>query len=71
MSPTVDRIDNDLGYTKENTRFVIWGVNALRGTGDDDVMYLIAEAITISRMESWHDQDEHKSNSDLRTRQKA
>jgi hypothetical protein len=49
LSPTIDRIDSSIGYTQENTRFVLWGVNALRGLGDDAEMYRIAEAIVKNK----------------------
>ncbi len=45
-SISLDRINSKLGYTPENTRLVLWGVNALRGVSEDDVaMYHIAKAI--------------------------
>lgn len=49
FSPSVDRIDQRFGYLPWNSRFVLWGVNALRGVGNDDDMYRIAEAIFLQR----------------------
>lgn len=46
FSPSLDRIVPSIGYTPENCRFVLWGVNALKGTGTDADMMLIAKALT-------------------------
>lgn len=45
FSPSVDRIDPTKGYTTDNVRWVLFGVNALKGMGSDDDMMMIAEAI--------------------------
>lgn len=45
FSPTVDRINASLGYTKSNTRFILMGCNALKGSGTDTDMLKIARAI--------------------------
>jgi len=44
-SPSIDRIDQEKGYTKDNCRFVLYGVNALRGNCCDVTMFFIARAI--------------------------
>jgi len=44
-SPSIDRIDNNRGYTKDNVRFVLWAVNAIKGTGTDAEMLEVAKAI--------------------------
>jgi hypothetical protein len=44
-SPSIDRIDNSKGYLKNNCRFVIFAVNAMKGTGSDSDMVLIARAL--------------------------
>jgi hypothetical protein len=51
FSPSIDQIKPGLGYTKENARFLLWGVNALKGAGTDKDMLTIAEAIvsTLSK----------------------
>ena len=51
FSPSIDQIKPGLGYTKENARFLLWGVNALKGAGTDEDMLTIAEAIvsTLSK----------------------
>lgn len=35
LSPSIDRINNDLGYTKNNCRLVIWWYNDTKGTLTD------------------------------------
>lgn len=60
FSPSVDRIDNTRGYAPDNTRFILWGVNALKGAGTDNDMLAIARAIvaTIGRKGSPNGQNE-------------
>jgi hypothetical protein len=48
FSPSVDRIDASKGYTEDNTRFILWGCNAIKGTGTDADMIEIARAIVSS-----------------------
>lgn len=45
FSPSLDRIIPSLGYTPENSRFVLHAVNALKGQGTDEDMLKIAQAI--------------------------
>lgn len=45
LSPTIDRINSKKGYTKRNSRFVLWGCNAIKGSGTDADMLKIAKAI--------------------------
>lgn len=45
LSATVDRIDASKNYTARNCRMVLHAVNALRGSGDDELMLRIARAI--------------------------
>ena len=45
FSPSLDRIDPQQGYTQNNCRFILWGCNALKGTGTDADMTEIAKAI--------------------------
>ena len=49
LSATVDRINSSKGYTPKNCRLVLHAVNALRGSGTDQLMYEIAEAILTNR----------------------
>lgn len=49
FSPTIDRIDASKGYTPDNSRFILMGVNALKGRGTDADMYVIAEAIVAAK----------------------
>lgn len=46
FSPSIDRIDPSIGYTDENSRLVLMGYNALKGTGTDADVLEIAMAIT-------------------------
>lgn len=45
LSPSIDRIVPELGYTPENCRFVLWQVNAFKYDGTDAEMLEIARAI--------------------------
>lgn len=46
--PSIDRKDPTQGYTKENSRLVVWAFNRARGTDSDDVMLRLARAIVAS-----------------------
>lgn len=35
-SPSIDRIDSTKGYTPENSRFILWGLNMVKHEGTDD-----------------------------------
>jgi hypothetical protein len=48
-SASVDRIDNSKGYTQDNCRLILYGLNALKNTGTDEEMYMIAEALINNR----------------------
>lgn len=48
LSPSIDKIDPTKGYLQSNCRFVLHGVNCLKGTGDDALMFRIAQAIANS-----------------------
>lgn len=47
--PSLDRIRHNGPYSRENVRIVMLGVNSLRGTGSDEHMYLMAEALLANR----------------------
>lgn len=49
FSPSIDRIDSSRGYEKDNCRFILFGLNVLRGRGNDTQMYAIAEALLAHR----------------------
>jgi hypothetical protein len=58
FSPSIDRIISSEGYVIGNCRFILLGINALRGSGSDDEMFLIAKALIRSRsVVSEHDRD--------------
>lgn len=44
FSPSIDRIDPALGYTKGNCRFILHALNALKGAGTDEDAITIAKA---------------------------
>lgn len=44
-SPSLDKIVPALGYTPENCRFILHGVNAMKATGTDEQMLEVAKAI--------------------------
>lgn len=48
FSASLDRKDNALGYTQDNCRWVLLGVNLLKYTGTDAEMLEIAKAIVRS-----------------------
>lgn len=48
FSPSIDRIDQSIGYTKENCRFVLFAINGFRGAGTDEQMYTIALALVTN-----------------------
>jgi hypothetical protein len=45
FSPSIDQILPRKGYTPDNCRFVIWGVNALKHNGTDEQMLFIAKSV--------------------------
>ena len=44
-SISIDRIDQTLGYTPENCRFILHGVNTFRGSGTDAETMFVAKAL--------------------------
>lgn len=43
FSPSIDKIDPALGYLQSNCRFILFSLNAFKGTSTDDVMMTIAQ----------------------------
>lgn len=48
FSPSIDRIDQAQGYTPTNCRFVLFAVNAIRGTLSDSELLFVAARIVAS-----------------------
>jgi hypothetical protein len=42
FSPSIDRIENDKGYTEENSRWILLGLNMFKYTGTDDDIFMVA-----------------------------
>jgi len=47
--PSIDRIDNARGYTKDNCRFILLALNTFKGVGRDSDIYYIAEELVKHR----------------------
>lgn len=52
MSPSLDRIDPKKGYVPDNCRFILFSVNAFKGTGTDQDMLLIARQLLQNYQEA-------------------
>jgi len=48
-APSLDRIDNSLGYTPNNSRVVVWMFNAAKGTTTDEDVLTLAEALCLRK----------------------
>ena len=46
FSPSIDKIVPELGYTPENCRVILCGINLLKMNGTDEGMFHIAEQLT-------------------------
>lgn len=50
FSPSLDRKDSRKGYTQDNCRFILFGINCLRGKAIDDTnIYKIAKALVSTK----------------------
>jgi hypothetical protein len=47
FAPSLDRVNNSLGYTKENVRVVLWGVNNAIGEYGLETMLPIFKALSV------------------------
>lgn len=45
FSPSIDRINNKIGYTKDNCRMILFALNALKHDGTDEEMYDLARLL--------------------------
>ena len=41
---SIDRVNNDKGYTKDNCKVVLWGINVGKGTSSYAELYKISKA---------------------------
>jgi hypothetical protein len=48
-SPSIDRIAPTKGYTQDNCRFVLFGINSFKHAGTDEDIYRIAEALMANK----------------------
>lgn len=48
-SPSLDRINSDCGYTYDNVRFILYGLNAALGSWGEDVLVTMADAMKAKR----------------------
>ncbi len=49
FSPSIDKIDPQKRYFKENCRIILFGLNALKGSALDEEMYFVAEKLIERR----------------------
>ena len=47
FAPSLDRNDPALGYTKDNVRVTLWCFNAAKGTGTDQDVLVMAQAMVL------------------------
>jgi len=43
MRPSIDRINNDRGYTKDNVRIIAWGINQQKNDMNEDLFNFFVE----------------------------
>jgi len=48
-APSLDRIEPERGYVEDNCRFILFGINCLKGSGTDADMNNIAQAVVHKR----------------------
>lgn len=61
FSPSLDRVDQKKGYTKGNVRWLLHGINSLRGMGTDEDVMAICEAVVNRRSGNGQDIAEHQT----------
>jgi len=49
-SPSIDRIDNTVGYTEANSRMVCWGVNLTKNSFTDRDLNALSLSVILSHM---------------------
>lgn len=45
FAPSIDRIDNSLGYTPSNCKVVIWAYNCMKNKWDNKLIIMIGKAL--------------------------
>jgi len=51
-SPSLDRRNNRKGYTQDNCRFILWGLNCFKSNGNDKDMFAISHALIDREIKS-------------------
>lgn len=65
LAPSLDRVDPAAGYTRENTRVVIWAFNCMRNEFSDEVLetvfkaWLAKRCLKLPEEETFHDRTHH------------
>lgn len=54
FSGSLDRIKPELGYIQSNCRFILFGCNGAKGSGTDEDLYKIAEALMRNKPTACH-----------------
>jgi hypothetical protein len=49
FSPSLDRVKPELGYVPGNVRFILNGLNNLKGSATDEDLFLVCEAVMEKR----------------------
>lgn len=49
FSASIDQIEAKIGYTQNNCRFVLWGINSMKGIGSYEDVFKISAAISSAR----------------------
>jgi len=50
FAPSIDRIDSSKGYTRANSRLVVWGYNRAKGEHTDNEVLMLAYAVLKGRL---------------------
>ncbi len=50
FAPSIDRVDSQKGYTKANSRLVVWGYNMAKGEHTDEHVLMLSYAVLKGRL---------------------